>query len=157
MEFHLTTAPKFYGALKKFMNYTTFTIIFLTTINSFFGMEPSVPTIIGSQNAALFQTLVQYAQEIVTNDVCKEEKIRHVCPVCKKSVIYLSQHTKRVHTNPVAYDKKRYKCDKCDSSFKGKIDRLCHSELPHVYLCHDCKYSFITMGKLQRHINFKHL
>ncbi len=132
-------------------------ITFLITAYSF-GMEPSVPTIIGSQHAALFQALAQQAQEILATPLCKEQRIRHVCPVCKKSVLDLSQHTKRAHDIFIGYDEKPYKCDKCDFSFSGKIDLLRHSKIPHVYLCEHCKkYSFISLVKLQKHLNFKHL
>jgi DNA-directed RNA polymerase subunit RPC12/RpoP len=118
---------------------------------------PSGPTIIGSQHAPLFQTLAQQAQEILTTPMCKEQRIRHVCPVCKKSVLDLTQHTKRAHNIFVTYDERPYKCDTCDSSFNGTKDLLRHSKIPHVYRCNHCTYSFISLGKLQRHLNYKHL
>ena len=74
------------------------------------------------------------------------------CPLCSSQVKFLSWHLRSYHK----YDKKLFKCPRCENLFLNKVNLEDHLSSHEQYACDDCGENFEKFLDFAAHIDISH-
>ena len=74
------------------------------------------------------------------------------CPLCSSQVKFLNWHLRSYHK----YDKKLYKCHRCENLFLNKVNLEKHLSNHEQYCCEDCGETFEKFLDFTAHIDISH-
>ena len=113
-------------------------------------------------------TLEKYSERVPCRlcgqDVQKMRLARHLkekhymaesqfdCPLCSSQVKFLNWHLRSYHK----YDKKLYKCHRCENLFLNKVNLEEHLSSHEQYACEDCGENFEKFLDFAAHLDISH-